>query len=391
MGSDLLTYVAFRPKDFEGCKVLVVGLGNTGADTASTLVGHAEKIYASHRAGALVVRPPPISSPLTAHILTSEPQIPRMDKGKAFDHGITARTEGLMTFIERHLPSLSERLINSYVKKIQDKNYTLRPEWNLWPAPSLREAIPIVSDDIVRCLEDGSVTSVVGVKEVVGPDTVDLTDGTKLEVDVIIYCTGYRTDYSLLDESVDPCRETAGWASIPGVKDHPLPKLYQNVFSLDHPDSLALMGCAILRAPAFQIYDLAAMAVAQVWSGKSKLPPVEEMRHAADEHVKIVRGMAADRGVLSPGWVNGPEWMAWANEVAGTGVDRYLGWGWEGIRFWVTNWRLCGMLMGGLFSPHIFRVFETGKRRRWEGAVGEVERVNERVDKAAKAAKASKA
>lgn len=314
-----------------------------------------------------------------------------MNKGKAFDHDVTARTEGIMAFVERHFPALSERLINAYIKNVQDSNYTLRPEWNLWPARSFREAVPIVSDDIVRCLEEGSVTSVVGVKEVIGPNTVELTDGTRLEVDTIIYCTGYRTDYSLLDESVDPCRETAGWASTPGVKDHPLPQLYQNIFSLDYPDSLALMGCAIFPAPAFQIYDLASMAIAQVWSGKYKLPPVEEMRRAADKHVEIVRGIAADRGVLNPGWVSGPEWMAWANEVAGTGVDRYLGWGWEGIWFWLTNWRLCGMLMGGVFSPHIFRMFETGKRRRWEGAVEEIVRVNDRVNEAARAAKAAKA
>ena len=322
---------------------------------------------------------------------TNFQEIPRLNKGKSFDHDVTARAEWMMALAEHHFPAQTERFINAYIKKVQDSNFSLRPEWKLWPARSFLESVPIVSDDIVRCLEEGSVTSVVGVKEVTGPNTVELTDGTELEVDTIIYCTGYRTDYSLLDESVDPCRETVGWASSPGVKDYPLPKLYQNVFSLDHPDSLAVMGCVIFSAPAFQIYDLAAMAIAQVWSGKSRLPPAEEMRAAADQHVGIVRWIAAERGVLSPGFVNGREWTAWANEMAGTGVHRYLGWGWEGIRFWLTNWRLCGMLMGGVYSPHAFRVFETGKRRRWEGAVEEIERMNERAAKATKARKSSKA
>ncbi|MBE3046414.1 hypothetical protein IMZ48_28555 [Candidatus Bathyarchaeota archaeon] len=35
-----------------------MGLGNTGADIASTLVGHANRIYASHRSGSLIVRAP---------------------------------------------------------------------------------------------------------------------------------------------------------------------------------------------------------------------------------------------------------------------------------------------------------------------------------------------
>jgi dimethylaniline monooxygenase (N-oxide forming) len=37
-------------------KVVVVGLSNTGADTATELVGHAKKIYVSHRAGHKLVK-----------------------------------------------------------------------------------------------------------------------------------------------------------------------------------------------------------------------------------------------------------------------------------------------------------------------------------------------
>lgn len=50
--------LAHSPEDFKGRRVLLVGLGNTGADIAVTLVGHADRIYASHRAGSLIVRPP---------------------------------------------------------------------------------------------------------------------------------------------------------------------------------------------------------------------------------------------------------------------------------------------------------------------------------------------
>lgn len=44
-----------RPELFKGKRVVVVGLGNTGADTAAALCGHAEKVYASHKHGAIVV------------------------------------------------------------------------------------------------------------------------------------------------------------------------------------------------------------------------------------------------------------------------------------------------------------------------------------------------
>ena len=38
-----------------GKRVLVVGFGNTSADIAGTLVNIAEKVYLSHRHGAIVV------------------------------------------------------------------------------------------------------------------------------------------------------------------------------------------------------------------------------------------------------------------------------------------------------------------------------------------------
>lgn len=44
-----------RPKRFVGKRVLVVGLGNTGADIAMDLVGHAREVYVSHRQGTYIV------------------------------------------------------------------------------------------------------------------------------------------------------------------------------------------------------------------------------------------------------------------------------------------------------------------------------------------------
>lgn len=44
-----------RPADFKEKRVLVVGFGNTAADTATQLAGVAEKVYLAHRHGAHVV------------------------------------------------------------------------------------------------------------------------------------------------------------------------------------------------------------------------------------------------------------------------------------------------------------------------------------------------
>jgi dimethylaniline monooxygenase (N-oxide forming) len=44
-----------RPTEFTGQRVVVLGLGNTAADTSTTLMGHASQIYLSHRRGANLV------------------------------------------------------------------------------------------------------------------------------------------------------------------------------------------------------------------------------------------------------------------------------------------------------------------------------------------------
>ncbi len=44
-----------RPEEFKEKRVLVVGLGNTAADTAASLAGVASKIYLSHTSGTFVV------------------------------------------------------------------------------------------------------------------------------------------------------------------------------------------------------------------------------------------------------------------------------------------------------------------------------------------------
>jgi cation diffusion facilitator CzcD-associated flavoprotein CzcO len=53
-----LTNVDDRPELFKGKRVVVVGVSNTGADTAAALYGHAEKVWLSRSHGVIVVSCP---------------------------------------------------------------------------------------------------------------------------------------------------------------------------------------------------------------------------------------------------------------------------------------------------------------------------------------------
>ena len=60
----------------------------------------------------------------------------------------------------------------------------------------------------------------------------------------------------------------------------------------------------------------------------------------------------------------------WMNETAGTGLNEYLGWGWKGWKWWWNNRELYGMIMSGVQTPFLYRLFEQvpGKRKAWDGA-----------------------
>ncbi|SPN99128.1 related to flavin depend monooxygenase that catalyses the oxidation of rubrofusarin to 9-hydroxyrubrofusarin [Cephalotrichum gorgonifer] len=345
------------PERFEGKRVVVVGLGNSGGDTSTSLVGYAKKVYLSHRVGSYI--------------------IPRYVDGKPFDHALTLRKERARSTLMKTFPWLAEIVFNRYARGIQDRSFNVRPEWKLQPAPSLKFSAPVVADSLIEYLESGDLTSVSGIKEFVGPDEVLIDTGEVINVDAVIWCTGYLTDFSFLDPRFDPTAASpARWNETPGSRGRPLLRLYHNIFPLEEHDSLAFVGYVAFPGPAFQTQDLASMALAQVWKGNSALPPREEMERALDAHEEWVCGLAG-RGRTHPAWVSWPEWMDWVNETAGTGLRRNLGWGTEGWRFWREDRMLYRAVVDGIYSPHVFRLFETGKRKVWDGAREEIARVNE--------------
>lgn len=233
----------------------------------------------------------------------------------------------------------------------------------------------MVSDDLVPCLEAGSIESVKGVKRILGNTTVELEDGRKIDVDALVWCTGYSSDFSILDARYDPSSCPAAWAAADGSNDRSLFRLFHNVFSLVKPDSLAFLGNVHFAVGGFQIFDMASQAIAQVWKGASSLPAQGEMEAAVDKHHAWLADEAQRGHNMSPGAVEGGPWTRAMNELAGTGVDEYLGYGLRGWLFWLRERRMCNLLMGGIWSPHMYRVFE-GKRKAWAGARQAIERVN---------------
>jgi dimethylaniline monooxygenase (N-oxide forming) len=264
------------------------------------------------------------------------------------------------------------------LKKMQNSRFTIRPEWRFEAGAGKPGKVPVVSDTLVPCLEHGSIESVHGVKRILSGTEVELDDGSIVGVDAIIYCTGYKTDFSLLSPAYDPTSRPRSWLAAPGSNGKSLFRLYHNIFSLEKPDSLAFLGNIHTTLGGFPIFDMASMALTQVWAGRSCLPSKAAMDEAMDRHHEWLVEQAQRTCNVSPGQCDAGTWVTAMDDLAGTGVNEYLGYGWKGWLFWLRERSFCNLLMGGIWSPHIHRMFE-GKRKRWDGAREAIERVNERA------------
>ncbi|RDW64519.1 flavin-containing monooxygenase [Aspergillus mulundensis] len=365
-----------NPDAFTGQRVLVVGLNNSAGDTATSLLGHAAKIYLSHRGGTILLK--------------------RWNKNKPVDHDISWTRLQIMQKYMDYVPSL----YNWSVLQLQNKLCPVLPEWKLNDnLPPFTQRLPLINDSLVPAMHEGKIIPVANLATILDAHTVRLADGTTIpDLDAIIFCTGYRPDFSILGayeaQFTRPYRghvpDDQGSSSSPAKQ---LPRLYQNIFSLEYPDSLAYICGVGFQMPVFHVYDLATMALAQVWKGAAQLPSGETMRAQAERHYEWLlererwgngNTNGNDNGTVRRSvhtdLVQAPEWYRWVNETAGTGVYEKLGYGAEGWRFWWWEREFCGTLMHGMFSPHTYRLFEGGRRKRWDGARDEILRVVREIE-----------
>lgn len=171
---------------------------------------------------------------------------------------------------------------------------------------------------------------------------VQLDDNTVLEVDVVIFCTGYIPNCRIIP-SLDLLRSTP----YSKMENQPLPRarLYQNIFPPSRADSVAFLSSWNNGIGVPMVGDLASMAIAEVWKARYRLPSEEEMEKKIDEFhgwivsVSMGLGERMGRQAVPIGW------MEWLNEVAGTGCNEKLGYGWEGWKFWLGNMGLCNLMM----------------------------------------------
>lgn len=158
-----------RSEELSGKRVLVVGLGNSGADIACDAARSARQTLVSIRRGYYFI---------PKHIFGKPADVFAHDGPK------------LPKWLEAPLFSWLQRLL------IGDTTKLGMPK----PEHGILEAHPLVNDQLLHHLRHGDVTLKPDVRQFDGK-IVHFADGSSAEVDEVLFATGYRTTLPYLDSS----------------------------------------------------------------------------------------------------------------------------------------------------------------------------------------------
>ncbi|MEU1427455.1 NAD(P)/FAD-dependent oxidoreductase [Nocardia sp. NPDC005746] len=204
------------PLEFRGRRVLIVGLGNSGADIACDAAANAEAAFVSIRRGYHVI-PKHIFGIPSDEIANSGPQLP--------------------LWLERPFFQALLRLLQGNLTK-----YGLpKPDHKLF------ESHPLLNSQLIHYLQHGDVAIRPDVAALEG-SRVRFTNGSSEEVDLILHATGY-------DWSIPYAEKYFDWTE-------GRPDLYLSVFNREHRNLFGL-GYLEINSSAYTLFDHISNVVAQ--------------------------------------------------------------------------------------------------------------------------------
>ncbi|XP_075856497.1 dimethylaniline monooxygenase [N-oxide-forming] 4 isoform X2 [Microcebus murinus] len=260
------------PEGFQGKRVLVIGLGNTGGDVAVELSRTAAQVLLSTRTGTWVIGR-------------------YSDGGYPFSMMITRRC---YNFIAQVLPScflnwIGERRMN---KRFNHENYGLS-------ITKGKKSKFIVNDELPTCILCGTVTMKTSVKEFTETSAV-FEDGTVEEnIDSVIFTTGYTFSFPFLEEPLKSlCKKKLF--------------LYKLVFpaSLERA-TLAIIGLIGLKGSILAGTELQARWATRVFKGLCEIPPAQKLMAEATEKEQLIK-----RGVMTDPSEDKLDYIPYMDELA---------------------------------------------------------------------------
>jgi dimethylaniline monooxygenase (N-oxide forming) len=242
-----------EPDVLPGKRVLVLGLGNSATDIAVESSRIADATFLSVRRGAYV--------------------IPKYINGKPIDELANPVTSMLPISVQRFF---AVRALG--VAAGEMTAYGLpKPDHKLF------EAHPTVSSELLPRLGHGDIAVKPNIDRFVGGRTVRFADRSEEEIDLVVYCTGYKMNFPFFAPEV---------LSAP---DNRLP-LYRRVVSVERP-GLHFIGFIQPLGPIMPLAEAQCEWVADLLAGRATLPPTAEMQAdvAAEEEKMRKRFVSSKR------------------------------------------------------------------------------------------------
>ncbi|WP_024794462.1 flavin-containing monooxygenase [Tomitella biformata] len=246
----------FEPVDMRGKNVMVVGMGNSGLDITSEISHRsiAKRVWNSARRPGWVL--PKFRGGQPSDMMMMPPWMPKK--------------LGL---------KISRRSIKKNIGNMAD--YGL-----LQPDHEPLSSHPSVSVDFLANAASGDITCVPGIAKLDG-DAVILTDGNRVEVDTIVFATGYNTTFPFFE---DPAIQPDSENNFP---------LFKRVFK-PGIDNLYFAGLAQSLPTIVNLAEQQSHLIARHLAGGYDLPNVAEMNEiiARDEEMHLGQYYKAPRHAM---------------------------------------------------------------------------------------------
>jgi cation diffusion facilitator CzcD-associated flavoprotein CzcO len=235
-----------EPDVLPGKRVLVLGLGNSAVDIAVESSRIADRTFLAARRGAYV--------------------LPKYINGKPIDELSNPATSMFPLSVQRFFATRALGIASA----ADPTAYGLpRPDHKLF------EAHPTVSSELLPRLGHGDIAVRPNIERFAGGRTVRFVDGTEEEIDLVVYCTGYKMSFPFFDPEVF------------SAPDNRLP-LYRRVASVERP-GLYLIGFIQPLGPIMPLAEAQVEWVADLLSGRATLPAAAEMRKEIEAEERKMR------------------------------------------------------------------------------------------------------
>ncbi|KAJ1173081.1 hypothetical protein NDU88_004923 [Pleurodeles waltl] len=306
------------PEPFNGKRIIVVGIGNSGVDVAVEVSGVAKQVFLSTRRGAWVVN-------------------------RVYDEGFPLDVVLFSRFKMLLKQCMTNEMVNNWAENKSNMRFN-HANFGVKPRHRINHQHPTINDDLPNRIISGKILMKPNVKRFTETAAI-FEDGTiEEDIDVVIFCTGYSFSFPFIDDSVIQVNSNKT-------------TLYRMVFppKLEKP-TMAFIGLIQPIGAIMPISELQARWATRIFKGLLKLPSSTEMMMEYTKRKEIME----KRYVDSPRHTIQVDYVDYVDEISSQfGAKPNL------FTIFLKDPVLAKELFFGPVTPYQYRLTGPGK---WEGA-----------------------